>query len=69
MAFSFEPFLAISAGHIIAVSAGPEQYVAVLLQAGLCTANSSSGEDGQIVYGQLKLHNAKSPANTICDNR
>lgn len=25
MAFSFEPFLAISAGHIMAVSAGPEQ--------------------------------------------
>lgn len=26
MAFSFEPFLAISAGHIMAVSAGPEQH-------------------------------------------
>ena len=25
MAFSFEPFLAISAGHFMAVSAGPEQ--------------------------------------------
>ena len=25
MAFSFEPLLAISAGHIMAVSAGPEQ--------------------------------------------
>ena len=25
MAFSFEPFLAIPAGHIMAVSAGPEQ--------------------------------------------
>ena len=24
MAFSFEPFLAISAGHFMAVSAGPE---------------------------------------------
>ena len=27
MAFSFEPFLAISAGHIMAVSAGPEQQI------------------------------------------
>ena len=26
MAFSFEPFLAISAGHFMAVSAGPEHY-------------------------------------------
>lgn len=27
MAFSFEPFLAISAGHFMAVLAGPEQYL------------------------------------------
>ena len=27
MAFSFEPFLAISAGHFMAVSAGPEQFI------------------------------------------
>ena len=27
MAFSFEPFLAISAGHFMAVSAGPEQII------------------------------------------
>ena len=26
MAFSFEPFLAISAGHFMAVSAGPEHW-------------------------------------------
>ena len=26
MAFSFEPFLAISAGHFMAVSAGPEHH-------------------------------------------
>ena len=26
MTFSFEPFLAISAGHIMAVSAGPEHF-------------------------------------------
>ena len=31
MTFSFEPFLAISAGHIMAVSAGPEHagYIAI----------------------------------------
>ena len=29
MAFSFEPFLAISAGHFMAVSAGPEQCLTV----------------------------------------
>jgi len=27
MAFSFEPFLAISAGHFMAVSAGPEHHL------------------------------------------
>lgn len=37
MAFSFEPFLAISAGHIMAVSAGPEQeqYISVLFEPGV----------------------------------
>ena len=35
MAFSFEPFLAISAGHFMAVSAGPEQHR--LLYHSLCT--------------------------------
>ena len=30
MTFSFEPFLAISAGHIMAVSAWPEQKFVIL---------------------------------------
>ena len=31
MTFSFEPFLAISDGHIMAVSAGPEQQLVILI--------------------------------------
>ena len=36
MAFSFEPFLAISSGQIMAVSAGPEHYVECVTTAVCC---------------------------------
>ena len=57
MAFSFEPFLAISAGHFMAVSAGPEQHDTE--GAYLCSYNDSyppillGEEDVVHLYGAI----------------
>ena len=59
MAFSFEPFLAISAGHIMAVSAGPEHRQKILSDFTQQAGKDTRDRFTQDVYSQYADHDLR----------